>query len=118
MGKAKQVGTNSNNAKAPPALTPEAQENELISLATNLAAEQLRTGKASSQVIVHYIKLGSTKARLELKKLENEAEFIKKKSEAIASIDEQKELYRKAMAAMTDYRGQETDDNYEDFEIY
>ena len=53
-----------------PALTPEARENQLIYLATDLAEKQLREGTASSQVITHYLKLGSTKEKLEREKLE------------------------------------------------
>ena len=48
-----------------PALTPEARENQLVSLAVDLAEKQLREGTASSQVITHYLKLGSTKERIE-----------------------------------------------------
>ena len=48
-----------------PALTPEARENQLVSLAINLAEQQLRDGTASSQVITHYLKIGSTKERIE-----------------------------------------------------
>ena len=54
------------------ALSPEARENQLIAYATNLAERQLREGTASSQVIVHYLKLGSSKERLEKKLLEEE----------------------------------------------
>lgn len=50
-----------------PALTPEARENQLVSLAVDLAEKQLREGTASSQVITHYLKLGSTKERIEKK---------------------------------------------------
>ena len=46
-----------------PALTPEARENQLVSLAVDLAEKQLREGTASSQVITHYLKLGSTKRK-------------------------------------------------------
>lgn len=49
----------------PPALSPDQKENELISLAVDLAERQLREGTASSQVIAHYLKLGSSRERLE-----------------------------------------------------
>ena len=66
-----------------PALDPESRENQLISLAVNLAEEKLRDGTASNQLIVHYLKLGSTKERLEKEKLEKENELLKAKTEAI-----------------------------------
>ena len=52
-------GSNTNR-KRPPARTPEARENQMIMYAIDLAEQQLRDGTASSQVITHYLKLGST----------------------------------------------------------
>ena len=71
--------------KIRPALTPEARENQLVSLAINLAEQQLRDGTASSQVITHYLKLGSQKERLEREKLQRENELLKAKTDSIAS---------------------------------
>ena len=51
--------------KGRPAISPEARENQMIALAVDLAEEQLRNGTASSQVITHYLKLGSTKEKIE-----------------------------------------------------
>ena len=56
--------------RRPPATSVEARENQLISLAVDLAERQLSEGTASSQVITHYLKLGTTKDRLEKEKLE------------------------------------------------
>ena len=55
-----------------PATTPEARENELISAATDLAEKQILAGSASSQVVTHYLKLGSTRERLEQQRLEHD----------------------------------------------
>ena len=55
--------------KARPAISPEARENQLISLAVDLAERQLMDGSASSQVITHFLKLGTTRAELEKEKL-------------------------------------------------
>ena len=66
-----------------PALTPESREQQLIHLATNLAEQQLRDGTASSQVITHYLKLGTTKAKLELEREQKEMELIKAKTQQI-----------------------------------
>lgn len=62
-----------------PALTIEARENQMISLAVDLAEEQLRNGTASAQVITHYLKLGATTARLEKEKLEKRTNFLEQK---------------------------------------
>lgn len=94
----------------PPALTPEGRENQLISLAIDLAEKQLSEGTASSQVITHYLKLGSTKERLEKEKLEKENELLKAKTESLQSAKRVEELYKEALNAMKRYSGQSGDD--------
>lgn len=88
-----------------PALTPEARENQLIYLATNLAEQQLRDGTASSQVITHYLKLGSSKERIEKEILEKQKDLITAKTEALQSSKRIEELYENAIKAMRDYSG-------------
>lgn len=88
-----------------PALTPEARENQLIYLATDLAEQQLRDGTASSQVITHYLKLGTSKERIEREILEKQKELISAKTEALQSTKRIEELYGKAIAAMRRYSG-------------
>lgn len=96
-----------------PATTPESRENQLISLAVDLAETQLLKGTASSQVISHYLKLGSTKERLEKQMLEQQVELIKAKTEAIQSAKKVEDLYKNALDAMRSYsgRGSEDEDN-------
>lgn len=91
--------------KSRPALTAEGREKQLISLAIDCAEKQLREGTASSQVITHYLKLGSTKNLLEMEKLQKENELLKAKTEAIKSVKSQEELYAKAIAAIRRYSG-------------
>ena len=86
-----------------PALTPEARANQLIALALDRAEQQLLDGTASSQVITHYLKLGSTKDRLEREKLERENELLKAKTESIQSMQRIEELYKNALDAMRNY---------------
>ena len=88
-----------------PALTPEARENQLISLAVDLAEKQLQEGTASSQVITHYLKLGSTKEKIEKEILEKQKELISAKTEALQSAKRIEELYKDAIAAMREYSG-------------
>lgn len=96
-----------------PALTPEARENQMIALAVNAAEEQLMNGTASSQVITHYLKLGSTKTRLENEKLQAENDLLKAKIEALNSQKRTEELYAEALKAMRDYSGNGDEENYE-----
>lgn len=97
-----------------PALTPEARENQLIYLATELAEKQLRDGTASSQVITHYLKLGSSKEKLEQEILKENKKLLTAKTEAIQSAKKIEELYANAISAMKKYSGHGGDeDDYE-----
>lgn len=97
-----------------PALSPEARENQMIALAVDLAEQQLRDGTASSQVITHYLKLGSTKERIEKEILERQKDLITAKTEALQSAKRVEELYADAIAAMRRYSGNSHSDDVED----
>ena len=88
-----------------PALTPEAREQQLISLAVDLAEQQLLDGTASSQVLTHYLKLGSLREKLERERLEEENKLLRAKVDAIKSAEKQEELYAQALRAMSRYSG-------------
>ena len=88
-----------------PATTPEDRENQMIALAIRRAEEQLRDGTASSQVITHFLKLGSTKERLEKEILEKQKDLIAAKTEALQSAKRIEEMYADALRAMGEYRG-------------
>ena len=105
MAKVKSSGSSESSRKVRPALTPEVRENQMISLAVDLAEKQLMEGTASSQVITHYLKLGSTKERLEKEKLAEENKLLKAKTEALQSAKRVEELYADAIAAMKRYSG-------------
>ncbi len=93
------------NSGIRPALNPESRENQMISLAVDLAEKQLLEGTASSQVITHYLKLGSTKAELEKEKLRQENELLRAKTESLQSMQRIEELYSNALEAMKNYGG-------------
>lgn len=99
--------------KRPPATTPEARENQLIALAVDLAEEQILSGTASSQVISHFLKLGSTKEKIEKEILEQQKELIKAKTDSIHSAKRVEELYTNALNAMRLYTGTPTESNDE-----
>nr|DAT78520.1 MAG TPA: hypothetical protein [Caudoviricetes sp.] len=99
---------------SPPALTVEGRENQLISLAVDQAEKQLREGTASSQVLVHYLKLASTREKREKEKMEAEIELLRAKEIAARAEVERGELYRKAVEAMRRYQG--ADDYPEDID--
>lgn len=88
-----------------PALSPEARENQLISLAVDLVEKRLSEGTASAQETVHFLRLGSIKARAELEILEQQRELMAAKTEAIRSAKRVEELYENALVAMREYSG-------------
>ena len=117
MSKVKRITGNQSTKDIRPALTPEARENQLISLAVDLAEKQLLDGTASSQVITHYLKLGSTKEKVEREILEKQKDLISAKTEALKSTKRIEELYTNAIKAMRSYGGhsngdEENDDEY------
>lgn len=86
-----------------PAITPEGRENQMIALAVDLAEKQLIKGTASSQVITHFLKMASTKEKIEKEILEKQKELITVKTEAIKSANRVEELYTNALDAMRNY---------------
>lgn len=88
-----------------PALTPENRENQLISLAVSLAEQQLRDGTASSQVITHYLRLGSTREKLEKEKLERENELLRAKTKAYEESGQTERIVAEALEAFRRYSG-------------
>ena len=113
MAKVKQTSSSSSSSnQMRPALSPEARENQLISLAVDCAEKQLRDGTASSQVIVHYLKLGSTREKIEQAVKQKELELMEAKTKALRDAEEVKVLYEKALKAMKNYAGQGEPDEY------
>lgn len=108
------VSSESSTRKIRPALTPEARENQLIALAVDLVEQRLIDGTASSQETTHFLKLGSSKNKLEMEKLRTENELAKAKIELTQSQKNSEELYLKALEAMRKYSGQgdSDEDNY------
>lgn len=74
-------------------------------MAYDLAEEQIRGGTASSQVITHFLKMGSTRERLEQQRIAHENELLQVKREAIESQKRVEELYIAALDAMRSYAG-------------
>lgn len=100
--------------KRPPASTPEGRQNELISLAVDLAEKQIREGTASSQVLVHFLKLGTQQAKLETEKLERENALLKAKTNSLENSKQLEELYTNAINAMKSYSVESEDSDDEE----
>lgn len=106
MAKAK---SDTKQTRGRPASTPEQRENELISLATGLAEQQLRDGTATPSVIVHFLKLGSSRGQLENQMLEKKTELVSAQADSVKSNARMEEMYEKAIAAMRVYGGHRRD---------
>lgn len=96
--------------KSPPVLTDEAREQQLVALALDLVEQRLRDGTASSQETVHFLKLGSSKEKLERQIREEEKKMIVAKTSAIEAEGDLRELYADAIKAMKEYSGQVDDE--------
>ena len=114
----KTIKNNVSTKRSRPALTPEARENQLIAKAINMAEEQLDNRTASSQVLCHYLKLGTVKAQLELERERKEIELIKAKASAMASNERIEKLYAQALNAMRTYAGIVEDTHEEELDDY
>jgi hypothetical protein len=86
----------------------------MIALAEDVAERQLREGRASAQVITHYLKLASGRERLERDKLEAENKLLAAKVEQLASTARMEEKYEEALKAMRSYQGITEDDGRQD----
>lgn len=98
--------------KRPPARTPEARENQMVALAMDLVEERLRNKTATSQETVHFLKIGSTKEKVEREILEKQKELMVAKTEALQSAKRSEELFKEAMKAFSSYSGNKGDENY------
>lgn len=101
-----------------PSLSPEAEDEQIIALAKNLAKKQLLEGTASSQVITHYLKLASAEERTKVEILELQKELVRAKTESIANAQTSKESSEKALRAFRTYSGNNIVDDDNDYVIY
>ena len=97
------------------ASTPQGRENQLIDLAVNAAEELMRSGNAPAQVITHYLKLGSSREKIEQERIRADVEIANAKIDAMKSVVKAEELFNGAIQAMTKYRGEIT---VEEVEFY
>lgn len=100
---------NGKTRTSPPAATPEARENQMVSYAFDLAEKQLLDGSASAQVITHFLKFGSARDRLEREKLKNENLLVQARVDQISSTAANSELYQEVIYALKGYRGEDVE---------
>lgn len=91
------------NSKLSQALSDSSLENKTVNAAYKLAEKQLMDGTATSQVITHFLKLGSIKSKIELEKLKLENKLLEAKIDAELSRQRVEEMYEEVLDAMKRY---------------
>lgn len=92
-------------SKVPEAATSlKAREEQLINMAYNEVERRISEGIATGPELVHFLRMGSTKGRLEKELLERENELMSAKTEALNTQRKVEELYANAISAMKSYR--------------
>lgn len=114
MPKIKSADTSVSPRQMRPALTPEADESQMVFLAMDLVRQRLIKGTASSQETTHFLKKGSMQEKLERENLQLQNELLRAKTEALQSAQHVEELYTNALNAMRNYSGQQLDEDDED----
>lgn len=104
--------------KSAPPRTPADQENLMINLSMNQAQKMLQEGRAPAQIVVHFLKLATEKAKLENEKLKAETEMSRSKAEMLQSQKRTEELYQQAVNAFRSYGGSKTNDSYDEDDDY
>lgn len=116
MAKVKAASSSTVPVKMRPALTPEAEENEMISLAVNLVRQRLIDGTATSQETTHYLKQATAKSRYELELLKAQTAMTIAKKEALESQKRSEAKFEEAIKVFKMYSGHGGDDeNYDDY---
>lgn len=93
-----------------PATTPEQRNNQLIAMSFDAAEQMITSGKATSQLLTHFLKQGTARDELEKTKLELEGQLLKVRADSIMASEDVRELYQEAIEAMTDYKGGTSED--------
>lgn len=101
--------------RRPPALTPEARENQIIAAAYDLAEKRIRDGSASAMEVTYFLKLGSAREKEERRLLAERTRLATAKAEAIDRGREQEQMYTDAINAMRRYSGHGDEEFYDDY---
>lgn len=98
--------------------TDQGRESFLVNLAYNIAEKQLLEGTASSQIIAHFLKLGTQKYKLENEKLKSDLDVAKAKIRDFENREDTKVLYQEAINAFRSYMGNSNTESGDDQDVY
>lgn len=88
-----------------PATTPEGRITQLTSLAYEQAELQMREGNAPAPIVVHFLKAGTERDRLEVERLRRENILLERKAEQLATGERIESMQAEIMAAIREYQG-------------
>jgi hypothetical protein len=103
MAKGKKDFTDNVKRPVAPATSPQAREDQLIAMAYDEVERRISEGIATGPELVHFLRMGSPKGKLEKEILEREKQLLEAKTQAIESQKNVEELYAKAIEAMKSY---------------
>lgn len=103
-----------------PARSEEEEIKRAGGYAMDLAMQQLRDGTATSQIILHFLKINSPKEQAEVEKARHEIELLKAKKKDIESREMQDKKYEEVIRAISAYAGKDqewevVEDDYPDY---
>lgn len=102
-----------NSREFPTAMSSEARESQISSLAYDLVEQRMRDGTATSQETCYFLKLANPNQKLQKKKLEKEIELLEAKTEQIQAARRIDEVYTEAINAFKLYGGSQDDGDEE-----
>lgn len=115
MSKAEKISYECNWRVQAPAVDPEEREKQLIALAVDDVERKIRSGKAPTAILVHYLKLATARENLEKEKLRKEIALLESKKLVADSAMHMEELFTNAIEAMSEYGASiNRRDDYED----
>lgn len=88
----------------------------MIELAVSTAEQMMMSGNAPAQIVTHYLKLGSSREKLEQERIEMQVELDRQKIERMKSEARVEELYTGAIEAMRRYQGNNVVEEVEIFD--
>ena len=94
----------------PPApRSEEEEEKRACGLAMDLAMKWMQEGTAPAQIVCHFLKIQSTREKIELEKLQHDTELSKAKREALLVAKEMERKHDEVIAAIKSYSGKDCD---------
>lgn len=94
-----------------PSLSREADENQCISLSIDIAKRMLVEGTAPTSVVLHFLKLATTREEVERETMRLNQELMVAKKEALESQARSEQMFAEAMSAMRRYSGNDEDED-------